>query len=116
MFWAPLGGAVVWQELSISLCVSASRVSELDSKMNGLVPSELRDLTITHNEFNVYCEHHDLLCWSLYSVSTEPSPEHAQGFSLEEKSKTSKKRVHYMKFTKGEATTESVLHHWPDAE
>ncbi|XP_054617563.1 PIN2/TERF1-interacting telomerase inhibitor 1 [Dunckerocampus dactyliophorus] len=35
------------------------------------------------------------------SNSTETFPKEQKGFSLEEKSKTSKKRVHYMKFAKG---------------
>ncbi|KAM6915422.1 PIN2/TERF1-interacting telomerase inhibitor 1 [Xenentodon cancila] len=35
------------------------------------------------------------------STGSEAQPDEKEGFSLERKSKTSKKRVHYMKFTKG---------------
>ncbi|KAK1795916.1 hypothetical protein P4O66_009026, partial [Electrophorus voltai] len=41
----------------------------------------------------------------------EPTQEEMQGFSLEKKSKTSKKRVHYMKFTKGETMAVETTHY-----
>ncbi|XP_059212203.1 PIN2/TERF1-interacting telomerase inhibitor 1 [Centropristis striata] len=40
-------------------------------------------------------------CHGQNSGTESPPPEEPKGFSLEAKSKTSKKRVHYMKFTKG---------------
>lgn len=84
--------------------------------MNSLVPFKHLTFAMVIDVF-IYCDLQDLMliavCLGFFS-STEPSPDQTQSFSLEEKSKTSKKRVHYMKFTKGEPATESVLCQLPD--